>query len=69
MTTGGSGGGEASATVTDEHPHEAGETSDEILESPKNQDGDQWNPSIWIKKKGGHTPMHFKYSLLLSSLI
>jgi hypothetical protein len=41
MTTGGSGGGEASATVTDEHPHEAGETSDEILESPKNQDGDQ----------------------------
>jgi hypothetical protein len=31
-----SGGGAASATVND-----AGETSDEILESPRNQDGDE----------------------------
>jgi hypothetical protein len=37
MTT---GGGEASATVTEDHHQEAGEPSDEIMESHNNPDGD-----------------------------
>ncbi len=37
MTT---GGAEASATVTENHHQDVGETSEEIMESHGNQDGD-----------------------------